>query len=828
LPYTVSMTSPLLYTSSDRLRPKIKVISRIAYIIALLCSAALTHAQSVSNQQLSATLATAKRIADQPKLTRKGLDSLSLLLNQVDSLSKASGNKSAEMAGLLLSVKKNVRLDDLKNADKALQQYITYFQGRSDNSRVAEAWYSYGLSMLKPDPFSFRDGMFFQDARKDAYWPQISKCFQEAYALAQKMNNKPLSLLAGAQLANVYFNAHQLDEAIRMISTIMPLTKATQEVKPYMLQYELMRIYVLKSDYTRALGFAYDAISSNQNSGPAYDANILYSGQGIILNFSKKFEDAANAFEKYVSLSKEYHRPLYTGDLRYYSNVLLQLGRYKEALALMKSVDISNPLYGPSDKFELYRSLASISIRLKQYDNAEEYYLKAKALLKGAPPRIVNGFDLTLVSFYTEWKKYDKARTYTANILDSLNGQFLPENLRTAHKLLFKLDSADGKYQSAIAHLQASQDLNNKLLNESTRKAIEEYRIKYETEKKDKDITLLTGKVKYEQLQAADKEKSNQLLNATIKLKNTEVAKKQASIQLLGTQFNLQKVQAANNQKNIQLLKSQDKLQKADLNRSNIIKNSTIAGLIAALVILGLLYNQFRLNRKASWEIDLKNKNLQQLVKDKEWLLKEIHHRVKNNLQIVISLLNTQSAYLDSDVAMAAIQESQHRMRSISLIHQKLYQSDNVAEIDMFDYISDLIVYLEESFTTAKRVDFDLQVEPLFLDVAQAVPIGLILNEAITNAIKYAFSDNKQGKITIGLDESKDGMIILFIQDNGPGIPAGFDPAQSKSLGMSLMYGLSQQLGGDFKLHNEDGLVITSTFSRRLINQDIEAGMLFA
>ena len=127
------------------------------------------------------------------------------------------------------------------------------------------------------------------------------------------------------------------------------------------------------------------------------------------------------------------------------------------------------------------------------------------------------------------------------------------------------------------------------------------------------------------------------------------------------------------------------------------------------------------------------------LLKDKEWLIKEVHHRVKNNLQMVISLLNSQSIYLNDEAAVVAIQESQRRMHAMSLIHQKLYQSENVGVIDMRAYINEFISYLKDIFETGSSIRFEQDVDPIKLDVGQAVPVGLILNEVITNSIKYAF-----------------------------------------------------------------------------------------
>src|SRR5262249_22759774 len=136
-----------------------------------------------------------------------------------------------------------------------------------------------------------------------------------------------------------------------------------------------------------------------------------------------------------------------------------------------------------------------------------------------------------------------------------------------------------------------------------------------------------------------------------------------------------------------------------------------------------------------------KNEQLQYLLKEKEWLVREIHHRVKNNLQIVMSLLNSQSAYIDNEPALTAIHDSQHRVQAMSLIHQKLYNSENLSSIEMSNYIRELAYNLRDSFNAGKHIRFNFNIESIEMDVSQAVPVGLILNEAITNSIKYAFPD---------------------------------------------------------------------------------------
>jgi two-component sensor histidine kinase len=195
-------------------------------------------------------------------------------------------------------------------------------------------------------------------------------------------------------------------------------------------------------------------------------------------------------------------------------------------------------------------------------------------------------------------------------------------------------------------------------------------------------------------------------------------------------------------------------------------------------------------------------------------LVKEIHHRVKNNLHTIVSLLESQSAYLGND-ALAAVRDSQHRVFAMSLIHQKLYLSDNVTTIDMSIYIKELVNYLGDSFNTAQRIRFELDIEPIKLDVGTAIPLGLVMNEAITNSIKYAFPKDT-GLITIVLKED-DARYCLIIADNGSGLPPDFDNVNANSLGMRLMRGLSKEIDATFTIAGHAGTIITITFAENAL-----------
>jgi PAS domain S-box-containing protein len=196
---------------------------------------------------------------------------------------------------------------------------------------------------------------------------------------------------------------------------------------------------------------------------------------------------------------------------------------------------------------------------------------------------------------------------------------------------------------------------------------------------------------------------------------------------------------------------------------------------------------------------------------EKEILLREIHHRVKNNLQIIISLLNLQSRQLKDTKVLAAIRESQNRVRAMALVHEKIYQSEHIIEIDITDYIRFLATYLFQFYETDMRtIKLVVEGECITVGINTAVPLGLVINEIVSNSLKHAFPGGSGGKITISVEKQEDG-IFISVSDNGVGIPEYVDPCTTESLGLMLIQSLSDQLGATIHLDRKCGTSYTIT-----------------
>ncbi|KAF3889167.1 MULTISPECIES: sensor histidine kinase [Nostocales] len=198
---------------------------------------------------------------------------------------------------------------------------------------------------------------------------------------------------------------------------------------------------------------------------------------------------------------------------------------------------------------------------------------------------------------------------------------------------------------------------------------------------------------------------------------------------------------------------------------------------------------------------------------EKEVLLKEIYHRVKNNLQVISSLLNLQSEYIKDKDDLEIFQQSQMRIESMALIHQKLYQSQDLARIDFGEYIRDLVASLFSSYEVNTNViSLTVNVERVLLSLDAAIPCGLIITELVSNSLKYAFPKSKTGEISIELQVENNNVLNLKVRDNGIGLPKKFDLKNTTSLGLQLVDALTNQLSGNIKIKSADGVEVEIVF----------------
>ncbi|MDO9549912.1 MAG: PAS domain S-box protein [Methanoregula sp.] len=231
---------------------------------------------------------------------------------------------------------------------------------------------------------------------------------------------------------------------------------------------------------------------------------------------------------------------------------------------------------------------------------------------------------------------------------------------------------------------------------------------------------------------------------------------------------------------------------------------------------------QRRFTEELELQVKTRTQELEESLNEKVILLREIHHRVKNNLQIIISLVNLQMRKLEDPQLKQVMAETQNRVRAMSLVHEKLYQSESLSRIDFADYTRFLTTQLMSYYRTdTSKVRLDFAMDTIFVDINTAVPLGILMNELISNALKHAFLQGQEGTISIGGGEVGD-LITLFVRDNGIGIPEEFDWKNPTSVGMGLVNTLIDQIDGTITLDRENGTTFTLTVRRNPANGGVK------
>lgn len=252
-----------------------------------------------------------------------------------------------------------------------------------------------------------------------------------------------------------------------------------------------------------------------------------------------------------------------------------------------------------------------------------------------------------------------------------------------------------------------------------------------------------------------------------------------------------------------------------DITKGNIANRQSLKErnylLLSSLLLLALLlviFTSYRNSRRKTARLNEQNRVIEKALADKEVLLKEIHHRVKNNMQIVSSLLDLQSISIKDSQAAEAMKEGKNRVQSMALIHQNLYQHDNLKGINARDYIGQLLIHLKDSYNvSASAVEINTAIDDLNIDLDTMIPIGLMMNELITNVFKYAVPHAPAPQLDIVLQE-KDNSLYLKIKDNGPGFTDPNDIKNTKSFGLKMVRAFAQKLKARLHIENNNGALV--------------------
>ncbi|TDO24500.1 tetratricopeptide repeat-containing sensor histidine kinase [Pedobacter duraquae] len=598
------------------------------------------------------------------------------------------------------------------------------------------------------------------------------KYLKNAFRIYRSINNIGQMASCALEISfTFHYELFEIDSARYYAQSAIQLRKESGNRKLYKYYCNLSNVYYDQGNFHQALSYAILAVNNLEEFPDFRWKSEIYIGLGDIYyslgdyaNSLKYYKDIINVLAN-VDAADGYYIA------RRIIDNMVALNRMKDAKNFLSSFEKTNSTTDPRLLQHLFAAKGEYYASVGNMNAAELYYKK----MIGMDPAAIAYADFNrrntiagakahylMARFYIDKKDYRSA----ASLLNKF--ETLPNTtsliLKDVALLRFKIDSASGNYHSAIRNYQIYTAYKDSMYNIANTGRIADMQIKYETNQKVKDIKLL----------------------------------QQESL-----------------------------IQKRKISQSTQSRRFAYAAIVMFVIIIGIGYNRYRLKQNSYKMLEekqhkineqnesLNSLNLEQekLIKEKEWLIKEIHHRVKNNMQMMQSLLKSQGYYNGNEDASLAIKTSQHRLQAMSLVHQKLYLDESTDQIEMSGYAHELIEYLKNSFDVKGQINYNLRADNFMLDIARAVPVGLIINELVTNAIKYAFPDNKTGTIEVILTKVEQ-LITLTISDNGIGMQSEALDDLKDSFGITLIKGLVAQLDGEIMFNSSIGTSATVTFSK--------------
>jgi two-component system, sensor histidine kinase PdtaS len=505
---------------------------------------------------------------------------------------------------------------------------------------------------------------------------------------------------------------------------------------------------------------------------------------------TSSFEKGFDAAYQSIDLSKKYAPVREVFGINMMGLLYQKLGDDKESLKWAQKA-YYHPNRKQADNFTQWSAmflLAQEHERLNNLDSADHFATETLAYSKLYFPFQQSWVMMILARINSKLKKYDEAVNYCKQILLAAKGHegfFETEVSNELAQIYFNQGKPDSARQYASEALTGATQFKNYL------------------------VIMNSSNLLSRIFEKTDPVKAYDFLKISTAAKDT-----------------VTNIEKAKQVKQLEIKEKQriDDLNLAGIDAKNKLRfNGVVALFLSALVISFFLYRNNRNKQKANLALKDKNDKIEKTVlalnttqaslvarnAENELLLKEIHHRVKNNLEVVSSLLALQSNQLDDPNTKEAMLASQNRVHSIGIVHQKLYQGENLGAIEMKDYFINLSESILDSFGAQKRVQVECAMSKLNVDIDTAVPLGLIVNELLTNTIKYAFPEGRSGKVQIKLEQAANGNLQMLVSDNGVGKSGTI---KGTGFGGQLISLLTQQLGGTIKEDNINGTHIFFEF----------------
>jgi two-component sensor histidine kinase len=662
---------------------------------------------------------------------------------------------------LLLMGKYYFEKGDIKKGGNSILTIINAC--RRAGNRVEEAHYWAELDLYMP--------------RTDSTYPDHLRACRNAYQLYNAAGEKEQALFALRDWAMTELGYDHLDSAEKKFDTVLTLFRNLKKEPTPATYLSLADLYVQKGDFPKSLNYAQKALEGFKPT----DQRKLMLIYSILSESSLRLGETDDGL-RYARLSMDFATANNLPDMFYVTRLivdgLIRKDSAETALRFLRRFETEHPPKSPLQERVLSYCYAVTHDHLGQHEAAERYFVRMIQLGPATKNELRHSIftdlffseseaAISIAKFYIRWGKNREALTLLLQTTNNPSMARQVEDRRMVELLLFQVYLALGDTHATMLHHTRFVTLTDSIFNVEKLKEFQTLQVRYETRQKEQALQLLQLQSQKEQAQLREtNQQRNVTLGAVVLLLILSV------MAWRGYQMKQQNLFRVQVQQDVIRRQSQDQLQ--------------------------LLEEKDR------------------LLTDKDLLMQEIHHRMKNNLSIIISLLESQSLYLNNPAAQAALQDTQNRIQAVFLLHQKLYRASEGTDVDATSYVLELVNHLCETFDTRNHnITITHHLEPISLDALEILPLGVILNEAITNTIKHAFPGHRTGHVHLSLLHLPSGEVQLQIRDNGIGLPAEFRHDEEKSLGFTLIDGLVNQLHGNYSIGDDGGVVMTIRFKPR-------------
>lgn len=575
---------------------------------------------------------------------------------------------------------------------------------------------------------------------------------KKALDISLKINFKDGITWSYSTMAEAFENAGEMDSAIACYENAQRYKYMYGDTEGVAkMDMNIGVVYLDQGYYQPASEKLYKAMAIFEKLKNKQLLSRTYNNLGLLYRRTKNYKSAIDFYKKSLQLKKE------LGDLRgqaltrgNISSVLLAMEEYASA----EKVALENYEFCQENDLMMHGvtclvNLSQTCLRQNKMADCEKYLALIKPLLEKYPDDLDRAdYLLAKSEFEKSQNRLKEASNSALQATELFKNRGTLEQLQYAYAYMSSLYASIGNSNLAIEYLNKSVEIRDTIFHRDNMRQVNEMNIIYKTQSKEKENDKLRMENKLEQVRSETSERQR-----------------------------------------------------------NILLVSLAIFLLLGLWISRLLWQK----NKAYGALEENKKALEIVVEQKDTLLRELHHRVKNNLQVVTGLLDLQMARIHDEDVIKALNDGKNRIRSMALIHQKLYRTDDLKSVDMQEYLEKLLNEIKSGFASAdKKIHTGIEAPDISLDIDVAIPLGLMVNELVTNSFKYAFEGRSEGNIKVSLYKINDKH-VLKVSDDGPGyIPA--EKTTKATLGLRLVNMLTKQIRGTVEIHNFSGTEVEIQF----------------